>query len=103
MNSYTLFFLMYSVCNGDVLERVGGIEPHSAQLGRLASHLELTRLNTCMITRDFVFNNGAGHVHLSLNPDRTVCYIYVYDIYSDELAMRFFTDVEQARAWLGQF
>ena len=26
-----------------VLERVGGVEPHSAQLGRLASHLELTR------------------------------------------------------------
>ena len=25
------------------LERVGGVEPHSAQLGRLASHLELTR------------------------------------------------------------
>ena len=26
------------------MERVGGVEPHSAQLGRLATHLVLTRL-----------------------------------------------------------
>ena len=25
------------------MERVGGVEPHSAQLGRLATHLVLTR------------------------------------------------------------
>jgi hypothetical protein len=28
------------------MERVGRIELHSAQLGRLASHLELTRIKT---------------------------------------------------------
>ena len=56
-----------------------------------------------MISRDFVFNNGAGYVHLSLNSECTVCYIYVYDICSEQLTMRYFTDVEQARAWLRQF
>ena len=25
------------------MERIGGVEPHSAQLGRLATHLVLTR------------------------------------------------------------
>lgn len=36
----------------ECLERVGRIELHSAQLGRLATHLELTRKNYAALRLD---------------------------------------------------
>ena len=37
-----------------ILERVGIIEIHTAQLGRLATHLELTRIKHQQIAKDLV-------------------------------------------------
>jgi len=80
------------------LERVGGIEPHSAQLGRLASHLELTRLNTVMYTYHTLTADGI-QIHLSMSNANTG-YIIVNDIYDNHWRMFYFVDVESARAFI---
>ena len=80
------------------LERVGGVEPHSVQLGRLTSHLELTRLNTVMYTYDTQTADGI-QIHLSMSTDNTG-YIIVNDIYDNSLRMFYFVDAESARAFI---
>ena len=80
------------------LERVGGIEPHSARLGRPATHLELTRLNKLMHTYDTLTTDGI-QIHLSMSNDNTG-YIIVNDIYDNSLRMFYFVDAESARRFI---
>ena len=81
-----------------LLERVGGVEPHSVQLGRLTSHLELTRLNKLMYIYDTLTADGI-QIHLSMSNDNTG-YIIVNDIYDDSLRMFYFVDAESARRFI---
>ena len=80
------------------LERVGGVEPHSVQLGRLTSHLELTRLNKLMYIYDTLTADGI-QIHLSMSNDNTG-YIIVNDIYDNSLRMFYFVDAESARRFI---
>jgi hypothetical protein len=80
------------------LERVGGVEPHSVQLGRLTSHLELTRLNKLMHTYDTLTADGI-QIHLSMSNANTG-YIIVNDIYDNHWRMFYFVDAESARRFI---
>ena len=53
-----------------------------------------------MQTKDFVVANGYKHIHLSVNDDQSVCYIFVNDIYNECLTMRFFIDMPSALNWI---
>jgi hypothetical protein len=53
-----------------------------------------------MQQRDFTAANGWAQIHLSINHNASVCYIYVNDIYNDRLTMRFFTDMHTALSWI---
>jgi hypothetical protein len=49
-----------------------------------------------MQQRDFFAANGWAHIHLSVNHNASVCYIFVNDIYNKRLTMRYFTNMDDA-------
>ena len=53
-----------------------------------------------MQRRDLVYFDGSLQIHICTNPEQTVCYILVHDVYNDVLTMRYFTDVAAAMSWI---
>jgi hypothetical protein len=53
-----------------------------------------------MQQRNFIAANGWVQIHLSVNNTADTCYIYVNDIYNQQLTMRFFTDMAEAVTWI---
>ena len=47
-----------------------------------------------MYTRDWITATGI-HIHLSMS-DSDTCYIFVNDIYGNQLTMKYFTDIAGA-------
>ncbi len=56
-----------------------------------------------MQQRDFLSIDGHFHIHLSVNDDANVCYIFVNNIYNKRLTMRYFTNMEDALKFIENF
>ena len=54
-----------------------------------------------MYTYDAITKTGI-QIHLSMTKNNT-CYIYVNDIYNNQLTMKFFTDMESAIEFIHSF
>jgi hypothetical protein len=52
-----------------------------------------------MQTYDAITKNGLV-IHLSMTPESDVCYIFVFDIYTLQFDMKFFTDMQSAREYI---
>jgi hypothetical protein len=52
-----------------------------------------------MQTYDALTKNGLL-IHLSMNPQCDVCYIFVLDIYTLKFDMKYFTDMPAAREFI---
>jgi len=52
-----------------------------------------------MQTHDFSTANNSLQIHISVSEYNT-CYIFVNDIYNDQLRMFYFVDVESARRFI---
>jgi hypothetical protein len=52
-----------------------------------------------MQTYDALTKNGLL-IHLSMTMHSDVCYIFVYDLYTLNFDMKFFTDMASARAFI---
>ncbi len=78
------------------LERGRGIEPLALAWKAKVLPLYEPRNKYLMQQRDFFAANGWAHIHLSVNHDASVCYIFVNDIYNERLTMRYFTNMEDA-------
>ena len=83
------------------LERGTGIEPVSLAWKARAQPLYQPRINTYMYTYDAVTKTGI-QIHLSMSTDNT-CYIFVNDVFNNELKMKFFTDTESAIKFIHSF
>ena len=59
------------------------------------------RINIFMFTYDAITKTGI-QIHLSMTKNNT-CYIYVNDIYNNQLTMKFFTDMESAIEFIHSF
>ncbi len=59
------------------------------------------RINIFMYTYD-AFTKTGIQIHLSMSKENT-CYIYVNDIYNNQLTMKFFTDMESAIEFIHSF
>ena len=84
----------------DPLERGTGIEPVSLAWKARAQPLYQPRNKYLMQQRDFVSIDGHFQIHLSVNDDANVCYIFVNNIYNKRLTMRYFTNVQDAMSWI---
>ena len=56
-------------------------------------------INNFMQTYDALTKNGLL-IHLSMTMHSDVCYIFVYDLYTLNFDMKFFTDMASARAFI---
>jgi len=54
-----------------------------------------------MYTYDAITKTGI-QIHLSMSENNT-CYIFINDIYKDELRMKFFTDMQSAIEFIHSF
>lgn len=52
-----------------------------------------------MQTYDTLTKNGLL-IHLSMTPQCDVCYIFVLDVYTLKFDMKYFTDIQSARAFI---
>ena len=59
------------------------------------------RINIFMYTYDAITKTGI-QIHLSMT-NKNTCYIYVNDIYNNQLTMKFFTDMESAIEFIHSF
>jgi len=57
------------------------------------------QLNIYMHTTDLVSSSGHLHIHVSLSEYNT-CYIFVNDIYSNRLKMKWFNNYQSALDWI---
>jgi hypothetical protein len=55
-----------------------------------------------MYTYDAFTTNGL-QIHLSMSNNYNTCYIFVNDIYGNNLTMKFFNDTESALAFIQSF
>ncbi len=78
------------------LERGRGIEPLALAWKAKVLPLYEPRNKYWMQQRDFFAANGWAHIHLSVNHNASVCYIFVNDIYNERLTMRYFTNMADA-------
>jgi hypothetical protein len=53
-----------------------------------------------MKSRDLVYYNGSVQIHISINSEFNICYIYVHDVFNEKLTMRYFTDISEALSWI---
>jgi len=42
-------------------------------------------------------------IHLSMTMTNDICYIFVFDLYTDRFEMKFFTDMHSAREFIKSF
>ena len=83
------------------LERGRGIEPLALAWKAKVLPLYEPRINIFMYTYDAITKTGI-QIHLSMSKNNT-CYIFINDIYNNELRMKFFTDMESAIAFIHSF
>ena len=84
------------------MERGRGIEPLALAWKAKVLPLYEPRLNTVMYTYDAFTTNGL-QIHLSMSNNYNTCYIFVNDIYGNNLTMKFFNDTESALAFIQSF
>jgi hypothetical protein len=65
-------------------------------INRTLPHFEI---NTAMQTYDALTKNGLL-IHLSMTPQCDVCYIFAFDIYTQQFDMKYFTDMQSAREFI---
>ena len=53
-----------------------------------------------MQTQDLVFYDGAVQIHISMYNELNICYIFVHDVFNEQLTMRYFDDINEARCWI---
>lgn len=53
-----------------------------------------------MFSRDMSFFNGSIQIHISADEEYSSCYIYVHDVYSNILTLRYFSNVGEAMKWI---
>ena len=80
------------------LERGTGIEPVSLAWKARAQPLYQPRINIFMYTYDATTNSGLM-IHLSMK-ENSDCYILVYDTFTQQVTMKFFTDVDSAKDFI---
>jgi hypothetical protein len=62
--------------------------------------IDYTTINIFMKSRDLVYYNGSVQIHISINSEFNICYIYVHDVFNEKLTMRYFTDISEALSWI---
>lgn len=83
------------------LERGRGIEPLALAWKAKVLPLYEPRINNFMYTYDAITKTGI-QIHLSMSENNT-CYIFINDIYNNQLRMKFFTDMQSAIEFIHSF
>ena len=80
------------------MERGARIELASLAWKARAQPLYQPRINIFMYTYDATTKSGLM-IHLSMK-ENSDCYILVYDVFTQQLTMKFFTDVDSAKEFI---